>query len=141
VVEHLPSKHEALSSNCSTTKPNKTKQNKKHPERGQTKFLLLLRNEVINVSISECYFFFSWDCGLNSGFHFCKAGALPLEPHLQSILVWLFWKWGSHYLPRLASNCHSSDLSFPSSRITGESTAPSCNAVSYNPAISIMLKL
>jgi hypothetical protein len=23
-----------------------------------------------------------------------KAGALPLEPHLQSILLWLFWKWG-----------------------------------------------
>jgi hypothetical protein len=23
-----------------------------------------------------------------------KAGALPLEPHLQSILFWLFWRWG-----------------------------------------------
>jgi hypothetical protein len=23
----------------------------------------------------------------------CKASTLPLEPHLQSILVWLFWRW------------------------------------------------
>jgi hypothetical protein len=27
-----------------------------------------------------------------------KAGTLPLEPHLMSILLWLFWKWGSHEL-------------------------------------------
>jgi hypothetical protein len=33
--------------------------------------------------------------GLNSGLCTCKAGALPLEPHLQSILLWLFWRWGS----------------------------------------------
>jgi hypothetical protein len=31
---------------------------------------------------------------LNSGLHACKAGTLPLEPHLQSILLWLFWRWG-----------------------------------------------
>jgi hypothetical protein len=24
-----------------------------------------------------------------------QAGALPLEPHLQCILLWLFWRWGS----------------------------------------------
>jgi hypothetical protein len=29
--------------------------------------------------------------GLNSGLHACKAGTVPLEPHLQSILLWLFW--------------------------------------------------
>jgi hypothetical protein len=28
---------------------------------------------------------------LNSGFHTCKAGGL--EPYLQSILLWLFWRW------------------------------------------------
>jgi hypothetical protein len=26
-----------------------------------------------------------------SGLHTCKAGALPLEPYFQSILLWLFW--------------------------------------------------
>jgi hypothetical protein len=31
---------------------------------------------------------------LNSGVHTCKADAVPLEPHLQSILLWLFWRWG-----------------------------------------------
>jgi hypothetical protein len=35
-------------------------------------------------------FFFSFFYFLNSGLHACKAGALPLEPHLQSILPWLF---------------------------------------------------
>jgi hypothetical protein len=38
--------------------------------------------------------------GLNSGFCACKAGTLPLEPHLQSILPWLFWKWNlANHLP------------------------------------------
>jgi hypothetical protein len=32
---------------------------------------------------------------LNSGLCTCKAGALPLEPHFWSILLWLFWMWGS----------------------------------------------
>jgi hypothetical protein len=32
-----------------------------------------------------------------------KAGTLQLEPHLQSFLLWLFWRWGlSNYLPGLA---------------------------------------
>jgi hypothetical protein len=35
---------------------------------------------------------------LNSGLCTCKAGALLLEPHLQSIFLWLFWRWGSHEL-------------------------------------------
>jgi hypothetical protein len=40
---------------------------------------------------------------LNSGLHACKAGALLLEPRLQSILLWLFWSWGLvNYLPGLA---------------------------------------
>jgi hypothetical protein len=53
-------------------------------------------------------FFFLWDLGLNSGVHTykagsCKAGTLPLKLYLQSILVWLFWRWGlENYLPRLA---------------------------------------
>jgi hypothetical protein len=35
----------------------------------------------------------SW--GLNSGLHTCKAGVLLIEPHLQSIFIWLFWRWSS----------------------------------------------
>jgi hypothetical protein len=38
-------------------------------------------------------FNFLWD--LNSGFNTYKAGALLLKPHLQSILLWLSWGWGS----------------------------------------------
>jgi hypothetical protein len=32
--------------------------------------------------------------GLNSELYTCKVGILPLEPHFQSILLWLFWRWG-----------------------------------------------
>jgi hypothetical protein len=35
-------------------------------------------------------------CGirvLNSGLRVCQAGGVLLEPHLQSILLWLFWRW------------------------------------------------
>jgi hypothetical protein len=54
--------------------------------------------------------------GLNSGLCACKSGALPLEPHLQSILLWLFWRWYfMNYLPLLALNCDPPDLSLPSS--------------------------
>jgi hypothetical protein len=53
---------------------------------------------------------------LNSGLCLCKLGALPLEPQFQSILLWLFWRWGlGNYLPRLASNCSSPDLCLPNS--------------------------
>jgi hypothetical protein len=46
------------------------------------------------VTTPDFFFFFWWDCSLNSGFHTCKASTLLLEPHLQSILCWLFWRWG-----------------------------------------------
>jgi hypothetical protein len=61
--------------------------------------------------------FFRWNWGLNSGLHTHKAGALPLCPlHLQSILHRLFWRWGlSNYLPRVASNHNTPNLSFPNS--------------------------
>jgi hypothetical protein len=52
----------------------------------------------------------------------CKAGALPLKPHLQSIVLWLFWRWGLlNYLPGLASNHSPLDLGLPVARITGVS--------------------
>jgi hypothetical protein len=48
---------------------------------------------------------------LNSELCAHKAGTLPLEPLFQSILLWLFWRWGlANYLPRLALNYYSSNL-------------------------------
>jgi hypothetical protein len=44
----------------------------RHPEHGSSFFSFL----------------FCWDRGLNSGLHACKAGALLLQPHLQSILLY-----------------------------------------------------
>jgi hypothetical protein len=43
-----------------------------------------------------------------------QSCTLLLELHLQSILLWLFWKWGcTIYLPGLASNRNLPDLSLP----------------------------
>jgi hypothetical protein len=41
------------------------------------------------------YFFLGqrWDLGLNSELPSCKVGVQLLEPHLQSILLCLFWRW------------------------------------------------
>jgi hypothetical protein len=66
------------------------------------------------------FFFFFVRLGfelLNSGLFTCKAGTLLHEPHLQSILLWLFcrWSWGAQYLPGLALNCDPPHLSLPSS--------------------------
>jgi hypothetical protein len=45
-----------------------------------------------------------------------KAGALLLEPHPQSILLWLFWRWCLRkFLSWLVLNLDLPDLSFPSS--------------------------
>jgi hypothetical protein len=45
---------------------------------------------------------------------FAKAGTQPLEPHLQSILLWLLWRWSlKNYLPKLASNPDPPDFSLP----------------------------
>jgi hypothetical protein len=38
------------------------------------------------------FFFLLWVWSLNPGLHICKADSLPPEPHLQSILLWLFWR-------------------------------------------------
>jgi hypothetical protein len=49
------------------------------------------------------------------GFMLAKQAALPLELQLQSISLWLFWRWRlTNCLSCLSSN-HSSDLSLPSS--------------------------
>jgi hypothetical protein len=45
-------------------------------------------------------FFCVCEMGLDSGLHTCKAGILSLEPHLQYILLMLFWIWGlTKYFP------------------------------------------
>jgi hypothetical protein len=68
----------------------------------------------LNVFLKCLLFWGGVDCGLNSGLHTCKAGALPLEPHLQSILLRLFWRSGS-FRKRTASKCDPPNLSLPSS--------------------------
>jgi hypothetical protein len=42
----------------------------------------------------KSFFCFWQDWGLNSGLYTYKAGELQLELHRQSILFWLFWRWG-----------------------------------------------
>jgi hypothetical protein len=43
-----------------------------------------------------------------------------LELHLQSILLWLFWRWIlTDYLPRLALNHDPPDLSLSRVRVIG----------------------
>jgi hypothetical protein len=64
----------------------------------------------------KIFFFFLWNWSLNSGLCTCKAGALPLEPHLQSILLCLFWRWGlANFLSSLASNHYPPNPRLPSS--------------------------
>jgi hypothetical protein len=58
--------------------------------------------------------FFGWYWGLNSGLHTCKAGALP--PHLQFILLWLFWRWGFHKLFARAGFLDPPNLSLQNSK-------------------------
>jgi hypothetical protein len=65
---------------------------------------------------SFLFFAFFVDWGLDSGLCACKAGPLLLESLLQSILLWLFWRWGLlNYVPKLASNCNTPDLCLQSS--------------------------
>jgi hypothetical protein len=74
-------------------------------------FALLLDVNEVEFILRDYFFCFWWDWGLDSGLHSCKVGTLPLEPLLQSILLWLFW----NYLPWLALNHDSPNLSLPSS--------------------------
>jgi hypothetical protein len=49
---------------------------------------------LTHASVGAFLKIFLWDWGLNSGFCVCKAVTVLLEPHLQSILLWLFWRLG-----------------------------------------------
>jgi hypothetical protein len=42
---------------------------------------------MLNLHFEGFLFVFWWDWSLNSELHTYKAGALPLEPHLQFILL------------------------------------------------------
>jgi hypothetical protein len=74
---------------------------------------------------SLCVCLCVWDWSSNSGLctwqsrcsqFGCSQSRLPLEPHLQPILLWLFWTWDlTNYLLRLISNHDPLDLSLPSS--------------------------
>jgi hypothetical protein len=60
---------------------------------------------LIFIDRQNMFVCFRWGWDLNSRFHICEAGTLPLEPHLQSIFIWLFQRWGLlNYLPGLATN-------------------------------------
>jgi hypothetical protein len=63
------------------------------------------------------FFFFWWNWSLNSGLCTCKAGALPFQPQLQSILLWLSWRWSLKLFARLASNHDPFDLSLQVAKI------------------------
>jgi hypothetical protein len=68
-----------------------------------------------NFSVLSCCLW-NWALNFNQGFLLEKAGPLPLEPYLQFILLWLFWRWGLwNYLPKLALNCNSLAVSLPNS--------------------------
>jgi hypothetical protein len=62
--------------------------------------------------------FFWWDWGLNLGFDACKAGTVPLEPHLQSS-PFFSGDFGdgdlAKFLHQLVSNHDLPDLNLPSS--------------------------
>jgi hypothetical protein len=68
-------------------------------------------------SITSYLFIYFWQkWSFNSGLYTCKAGVLLLEPHLQSIFLWLIWRWGlENYLLSLALNCKPPDLILASS--------------------------
>jgi hypothetical protein len=79
---------------------------------------------TITIIIPE-HLFFLWDLSLNSECRACKAGTLPLESHLLSILFWLFWRWGGDFLKYLCcSNCNPPDLSLRSYDYRCEPPAP-----------------
>jgi hypothetical protein len=77
----------------------------------------------------EYWILFRGGTGVNSGLLTCKAGALLLEPHLQFILLWLFWRSVlANNLPGLTLNLDPLDLSLPNSwDYRPETRTPSLN--------------
>jgi hypothetical protein len=93
--------------------------------------------EVLIIMLLCCFillliFLMGW-MEFNSGLHPCKAGTPKLpEPYLQSILLWLFWKWGlANCLPGLTFILLISASQV--ARITDiEPPAPSCCSIILN---------
>jgi hypothetical protein len=52
-----------------------------------------LRCENYNLYLVVILFFFSGTGVWTQGFAFAKQALLPLEPQLQPIFLWLFWRW------------------------------------------------
>jgi hypothetical protein len=74
------------------------------------------------VMVHILFLFVWWDWDLNSGLHPCKAGAVPLELHCQSIFLWLFWRWNlENYLPGLDGNHDPPNLSLSIDSTSGMS--------------------
>jgi hypothetical protein len=71
-----------------------------------------LLGQILQNKLFVCVCVGGGDWSLNLGLLFCKTGTPLLEPRLQSILPWLFWKWDlSNYLSGLALNHKLLDLS------------------------------
>jgi hypothetical protein len=64
-----------------------------------------------SFKVPRKFFFGGVRLGFELGLHACNI--LPLEPHLQSILLWLFWRWGSLKLLVQAGLEHRSSQSQP----------------------------
>jgi hypothetical protein len=73
------------------------RENGGHGGSSGAKLLALQMDFVYSLSVFFLLLLLDWD--LNSGLHSCKVSALLLKLRLQSILLWLFWRWGwSHEL-------------------------------------------
>jgi hypothetical protein len=94
-------------------------------ELGSTIMIAVLSDTVI------MFFFCLWDWSLNSDLHTWKASILLLEPYLQSILLWLFWRWG---LVSYFSGCSQTSVLPISASQVARITAMShqCLAICYN---------
>jgi hypothetical protein len=74
----------------------------------------MLYHPTFPVALFYLFIYFFCETGFWAWLHACKAGFLPLEPHLQSILLWLFWRWGLvKYLPRIGFEPRSSQSQSP----------------------------
>jgi hypothetical protein len=59
----------------------------------------------LSLSLPSAKLWHLLSLSLSLGLWACKTGTLSFEPHLQPILLWLFWRWSlSNSLPRLSSN-------------------------------------
>jgi hypothetical protein len=94
--------------------------NKSRLKSQQVLFSFLLRHQSclwhFLICTHECTLYSFLEPGFELRALCLQTGTLPLEPHLQSILLWLFCRWGSHELfSQLDLNCSAPCLSLFSS--------------------------